>query len=101
VWTPVVPDGVCEVLSPSATKSDRGVKVPHYHAAGVGHLWMVDVDAEMIEVYRNLPEGWLLVTAITVATGATPPARLEPFDAVPIELDLLFARTPPTGPAEP
>ncbi len=45
------PVWVAEVLSPSTAKRDRGVKIRLYAAAGVREAWLVDPDAETIEVH--------------------------------------------------
>ncbi|HEY4119509.1 MAG TPA: Uma2 family endonuclease [Byssovorax sp.] len=37
----LAPDWVCEILSPSTEKHDRGKKMRHYAKAGIGHLWLV------------------------------------------------------------
>ncbi|MFI5403382.1 MAG: Uma2 family endonuclease [Planctomycetota bacterium] len=42
---------VAEVLSPSTAKRDRGVKIRLYAAAGVREAWLVDPDAETVEVF--------------------------------------------------
>jgi Uma2 family endonuclease len=85
----LVPDWICEVLSPSTARSDRVEKMPLFAEHGVGHLWLIDPIAETLEVYRR--EGSLWVVAST--HGADPQARPEPFGALPLDLDSLF-RTP-------
>ena len=47
----VVPDGVCEVLSPATQKKDRVVKMAVYAKYGVPHLWLVDPLARILETY--------------------------------------------------
>jgi Uma2 family endonuclease len=49
-WKAPTPVWVAEVLSPSTAKRDRGVKIRIYGAAGVREAWLVDPDAETIEV---------------------------------------------------
>ncbi len=44
-----VPDFICEVLSSSTERYDRGVKFEDYAAHGVGEYWIVDPDARAIE----------------------------------------------------
>ena len=89
----LVPDWICEVLSPTTTRSDRVEKMPLYAEHGVGHLWLVDPSAETIEVYRR--EGSLWVVSST--HGAETDARPEPFGAVPFDLGALFRK--PAKPA--
>ena len=78
----VVPDWVCEILSPSTRKHDVLVKVPMYLRHGVGHLWLVNPEVRTLQVFRRVTDGWLLA----LYTEGDEPVRAEPFDA--IELDL-------------
>ena len=48
---------VAEVLSPSTAKRDRGVKIRLYAVAGVREAWLVDPDAETIEVHDLAAKG--------------------------------------------
>ena len=41
-----------EVMDTTA-QTDRGVKLPLYAPAGVGEVWLADLDADSIEVYRR------------------------------------------------
>jgi Uma2 family endonuclease len=45
------PDWACEILSRGTQRADRAIKLPTYATCGVGHVWIVDVEAETIEVY--------------------------------------------------
>jgi Uma2 family endonuclease len=47
----VVPDWVCEVLSPNTAKHDRIIKMPLYARYGVAFLWLVDPLARTLEAY--------------------------------------------------
>ena len=82
-----VPDWVCEVASPSTTKLDRGVKLKVYGRVRVKHLWLVEPLAQLLEVYRHTEKGWLLAATFT----GNKKARIEPFDAIEIELSRLWA----------
>lgn len=82
----VVPDWVCEILSPSTRRHDVQVKVPMYHRHGVGHLWLVDTEARSLQVFRRVTDGWLLV----LFTEGDVPVRAEPFDAVELDLGALW-----------
>lgn len=53
-----IPDLVVEVLSPSTEARDRGVKFEDYARHGVGEYWIVDADAETVELYRLAGEGY-------------------------------------------
>ncbi len=50
-WKAPTPVCVAEVLSPSTATRDRGAKTRLYAAAGVREAWLVDPDAETIEVF--------------------------------------------------
>ncbi len=80
------PDWVCEVLSPSTSRLDRGPKRAAYLREGVNHLWFVDPAARTLEVFRAEKGGWRVV-----ATHVDQEiVRAEPFDAVPLELASLW-----------
>lgn len=86
----VVPDWVCEVVSPSTARRDRVLKLPYYARAGVQHAWLVDPLARSLEVYR-LDEDSHYVLAQTAADKDV--VRAEPFEAIEIDLALLWRRT--------
>lgn len=50
------PDFVAEVLSPSTAKRDRDDKFRIYERAGVREYWLIDPDAQFIEVYVRRDE---------------------------------------------
>lgn len=82
----VVPDWICEILSPGTTAEDRTAKLPLYARHRVGHVWLLDPLEQTLEVYRLHGNGWLLVTTF----GADAKARAEPFDAVELDLALVW-----------
>jgi Uma2 family endonuclease len=57
----VVPDWVCEVLSPSTARKDRVIKMPVYARFGVAYLWLVDPIARTLETFA-LEDGRWVVT---------------------------------------
>jgi len=85
-WVAVAPDWVCEVLSPSTRLTDRARKLPLYQREGVGHAWLIDPERSTLEVYRNGKAGWARVG--THEGGAV--VHAAPFEAVPLELGLLW-----------
>jgi Uma2 family endonuclease len=88
----VVPDWVCEILSPSSAQLDTVTKARLYAAKGVRHYWLVDPAARTLEA-RVLREGqWLVLGSYTAEDRAC----IEPFEAVELELALIF---PPELPA--
>lgn len=74
----ILPDWVCEVLSPSTAQVDRGAKLPLYIASGVEHVWLVDPEARLVEVFTSSEGRPVLVASATEAAVATlPPFGLE------------------------
>ncbi len=78
----LVPDWICEVLSPSTTMLDRAVKLPVYAREGVRHVWFLDPEARMLEVFRLEGTHYSLL----VTNTGTARVRAEPFE--PLELAL-------------
>lgn len=84
----LAPDWVCEVLSPSTASLDRGDKLKVYAASNVGHVWFVDPEARTLEILERDPKGYRL---FEVFSGDAK-ERAVPFDAIELELGLLWAR---------
>ncbi len=57
----IVPDWVCEVLSPSTAKKDRVVKMPVYAKYGVGYLWLVDPLERTLEAFALSEGRWTVI----------------------------------------
>lgn len=86
-FTTLAPDWVCEVLSNSTEATDRSAKMPIYARDRVAHVWLIDPIVQTLEVYRLDGETYRLV--VTLCEDAT--ARVEPFDAIELELGALWA----------
>ena len=87
----VVPDWVCEVLSPSNASYDRRVKFPFYARVGVPWLWVADPRERTIEIRRLENGRWSVV-----ATFADDEAmRAPPFEEVEIPLARVWGPAPP------
>jgi len=84
----VPPDWVCEVTSPSSTRLDRAKKLPKYARYGVGHAWIVDPVAFILEVYRRAGDVYSLIATHEGADVV----RAEPFEAVELSLSALWLR---------
>ncbi len=54
----VVPDWVCEVLSPATASKDREIKMPVYAGYGVAHAWLVDPREETLEAFALREGAW-------------------------------------------
>lgn len=88
----VVPDWVCEVLSPSTRIVDLTSKRECYSAHGVGHLWMIDPETRILEVFELVDRAWsLCMTAKADDVVAAPP-----FDAIELDLSALWLPDPST-----
>jgi Uma2 family endonuclease len=48
----MVPDWICEVLSPSTKSTDREVKIPIFAKYGVSYAWLVDPIEKILEAYK-------------------------------------------------
>jgi Uma2 family endonuclease len=86
----IEPDWVCEVLSHSTARIDRGMKLPIYAQHGVAHAWIVDVDQQYLEVKRLVDGRW---SDVAVFTGAAK-IRAEPFESIEIDTTLLWGAPP-------
>jgi Putative restriction endonuclease len=73
-------------VSPATGRLDRVRKMPIYAARDVGNAWIIDPIARSLEGFRNEGGRWVLI-----ATHAEREVvRVEPFDAVPLELAALW-----------
>ena len=85
-WFEIVPDWVCEVLSPSTMRYDRGEKRDIYGVQGVRHLWHVDVASRLLEVFELTGGRWVLLHAYRDADKVAAP----PFDVITFDLAMLW-----------
>ncbi|WP_437479101.1 Uma2 family endonuclease [Sorangium sp. So ce1014] len=84
----LAPDWICEVLSPSTAAFDRNEKMPIYAREGVRHAWLVDPIARTLEVFSLGPgRGWERGPVHRDAARV----RVEPFDAVELDLSVLWS----------
>jgi Uma2 family endonuclease len=86
----LAPDWVCEVLSPSTERIDRGRKLRIYAAAGVAHAWLVNPAERTLEALRLRDGAW---TIAAVCTGSDA-VRIEPFDSIELALRRLWVDSP-------
>ena len=98
-YSTLVPDWVCEVLSPSTRRLDLGGKRAVYAREGVGYLWLVDPDAQSLEAFKLRDTEWVLIDALYGSVAVS----LPPFEAISFDLgDLWPPRTvhkaPPSNP---
>jgi Uma2 family endonuclease len=81
------PDWVCEVLSPGTEPVDRATKMPLYAREHVAYAWLVNPIGRTVEAYR-LSDG---VWTPAATHGGDVRARIEPFDALELEIGVLWA----------
>lgn len=82
----VVPDWICEILSTSNYRYDRGYKSDLYASHGVGHYWLLDPVARFLEAYALDSGRWVRLGAYDEHSTA----RIPPFDAIELPLSTLF-----------
>ena len=82
----VVPDWICEILSPATASKDREVKMPIYAQYGVVYAWIIDPTKRVIEVYVQSAQDWTLQAAYT----AEQTLRAVPFEAAAFQVAALW-----------
>lgn len=83
----VVPDWVCEILSPATVGKDREIKMPIYARHGVRHAWLIDLTAQTLEVFLLDGGTWREGGVFSRDDRVAAP----PFEAVAIRLVDLWA----------
>lgn len=84
----VAPDWICEVLSPSTERIDRGRKRDIYARDGVSHLWFLAPDIEALEAFALEGAGYRVLGTWT----GDDVARVPPFEALELRLEGLWLR---------
>lgn len=87
----LAPDWVCEVVSPSTAALDRVKKLSAYARERVSHAWLVDPIAQTLEVLRLESGRWTILSTWARADVV----RAEPFEAIELDLTLLWEERPP------
>jgi Uma2 family endonuclease len=83
----VAPDWVCEVLSPSTERIDRGRKLRAYAEAGVANAWLVKPTDRTLEVLRLREGAWVILGVFEDAARV----RAEPFADTEFDLARFWA----------
>jgi len=78
----LVPDWLCEVVSPSTGRLDRVRKLPAYAREGVEMIWLVDPLVRTLEVFRLAAGKWVLHSA----HGGADMIRAAPFAEIEIDM---------------
>jgi len=90
------PDWVCEVLSPSTAGFDRLKTSRVYAGAGIPWMWVVDPVEKSLEVWKLLRDrsdpgvGEVPMYSLHAGFIGEHVARAEPFEAIELQLDLLW-----------
>ena len=87
----LVPDWVCEVVSPSTASLDRVKKLTIYACEQVAHAWLVDPIGRTLEVLRLEAGRW----TILATHSGNEVVRAEPFADIDLELAALWADEEP------
>jgi len=82
----VVPDWICEVLSPSTESVDREIKMPLYARYGVSYLWLVHPAKMTLEVF-TLKNGHYQTQALLTAEDSV---CIPPFESTTFTLNDLL-----------
>ena len=82
----VVPDWVCEIVSPSTESKDREIKMPLYAKYGVQYAWLINPATRTLEAFELQDGTW---TDLGNFSGDDLVA-VAPFDAITIALSNLW-----------
>jgi len=82
----VVPDWICEIVSPSTESKDREIKMPLYGRYGVQYAWVIDPISRTLEAFKLVNGHW---TKLADFSGEDLVA-IAPFDAITISLGDLW-----------
>jgi len=83
----VVPDWVCEILSPGTARKDRVVKMPIYARHGVAYLWLLDPLERTLEAYDLLEGQWRVIGLFQ----GDDVVQVAPFEALELSLSNFWA----------
>jgi Uma2 family endonuclease len=82
----LAPDWLCEVLSPGTEALDRVRKMRVYARERVPHIWLINPQEQLLEVYRLSADQFLLLGTYEGADRV----RAEPFESHELELQRLW-----------
>ena len=83
----VVPDWICEVLSPSTNSTDREEKMPAYARFRVQYAWLLDPTSHILEAYLLSDGKWQPLSFFRDDDLVS----VAPFDEIRIHLNELWA----------
>ena len=90
----IAPDWICEVMSPSTERYDKGDKRRIYASHGVSYLWHLDPRIRTLETFALQNGGnWLLTHSFADRDDISAP----PFTEITFSLGLLWPLDPPSS----
>lgn len=92
-WFSVVPDWICEIVSPGTARNDRIKKMRIYARHQVQYFWLIDPRDRTLEVFRLKFEEWVRLAGF--ADNDT--VRAEPFAELEFQLGDLWIDEQLTG----
>lgn len=92
-WFSVVPDWICEIVSPGTARNDRIKKMRIYARHQVQYFWLIDPRDRTLEVFRLKFEEWVKLAGF--ADNDT--VRAEPFEELEFQLGDLWIDEKLTG----
>jgi Uma2 family endonuclease len=82
----VLPDWICEIISPSNASNDTVKKKRVYHRNQLPHYWLLDPVRETLSVLRWSPDGFIEI--LSAMRGER--VRAEPFNDIEISIGVFF-----------
>ena len=95
-WPEVIPDWLCEILSPSTEAYDRGAKRTIYATHGLKHYWLHDPRTRVLEAFELRDGKWLLLDTFAGDVDVA----VAPFAEAPFPLAGLWPLDEPAAPAQ-
>ncbi|HXA19024.1 MAG TPA: Uma2 family endonuclease [Thermoanaerobaculia bacterium] len=89
----IPPEWVCEVISPSTARIDRGRKMDIYSEHDVAWLWIIDPIARLFEMFTLESERWSRVHTYS----GNDVVRAEPFPEAEIDLASIWGTDEEVG----
>lgn len=89
----IAPTWVCEVIGGGTRAFTLTAKRRAYAQMGVAYLWIIDPEAQVLEIFQNHRGKWLLIEALSDETNVV----AAPFDA--FHFDAVDLWIPGNGPA--
>jgi len=82
----IVPDWICEIVSPSNERHDTIRKADLYFRCRVPFYWLVRPDERTLQAWRHSELGWIVAGTWTDGDKV----GIPPFEAVPLDVGRLF-----------